>query len=329
MNKIAVIIPAYNEELTIKDVILDFWTAPYKDRYDYKIYVIDNNSQDDTNIIAKNTLAENNINGEVFFVKRQGKANAVRYSFSKIDADVYIMIDADSTYWAEDLEKFINPVLFDDVDMVIGDRISNGMYAQENKRKFHGFGNLLIKKMINYIFHAELQDIMTGYRSFSKRLVRNYPILCEGFELETDISIFCLEHKFNILEVPIKFSDRPNGSVSKLNTYSDGIKVILTVLDLFRNYKPMQFFSWIGMVLLILGLLSGIFPILNYVETRYVTQVPMAILAVGLVVTSMLSFSIGLILSSVRRFHNISFELRRLAWSDEMIDFRPRAKQKG
>jgi glycosyltransferase involved in cell wall biosynthesis len=316
MKNVVIIIPAYNEELTIKDVLVDFWSYPNKGAYNYKIYVVDNNSSDKTSAIARHTIAQHNINGEVVFVKRQGKSNAVKYVFQKIDADVYIMIDADSTYWCEDIDKFIHPILNDDVDMVIGDRISSGHYSQENKRMFHGFGNLLVKKMINYIFKADLKDIMTGYRGFSKRLIKNYPILCEGFELETDMSIFCLEHKFSILEVPIKFTERPNGSISKLNTYTDGIKVILTILNLFRNYKPLQFFSWIGSTLLVLGLISGIFPIMNYIETKYVTQVPMAILAVGFVTTSMLSFSIGLILSSVRRFHNISFELRRLINSD-------------
>lgn len=313
MNKVAIIIPAYNEELTIRDVIIDFWSYQNRENYDYRIYVIDNNSADNTNVIANQTITENNIEGEVLFVRRQGKSNAVKTAFRKIDADVYIMIDADSTYWSEDIDKFIQPILSNDADMVIGDRISSGSYSQENKRRFHDLGNSLIKKMINYIFRANLKDIMTGYRSFSKNLIKNYPILCEGFELETDMSIFCLEHKFNILEVPIKFTNRPNGSISKLNTYSDGIKVVLTVLNLFRNYKPLQFFGWISIILLIFGLIAGIFPIMNYIETKYVEQVPMAILAVGLVVTSMLSFSIGLILSSVRRFHNINFELRVLA----------------
>ena len=312
MKRIAIIIPAYNEEQTIKDVILDFWFYSNKHLYDYSIYVMDNNSKDNTNQIAKQTFLESNINGKVIFVKRQGKANAVKVAFRKINADAYVMIDADSTYWAEDIDKFIAPIINDDIDMVIGDRMSSGHYAQENKRAFHGFGNSLVKKMINYIFKSKLQDIMTGYRGFSRRLVKNYPILCEGFELETDMSIFCLEHKFNVLEVPIKFTDRPEGSFSKLNTYRDGIKVIMTILNMFRNYKPLQFFSLIGTILLILGLIAGAFPIINYIETKYVQQVPMAILAVGLIITSMLAFSIGLILSSVRRYQNINFELRIL-----------------
>ncbi len=308
MKKVAVIIPAYNEELTIKEVILDFWSFANKQQFDYKIYVIDNNSSDNTRQLAEKVFAANRINGEVMFVKRQGKANAVKVAFRKIDADVTILIDADCTYWAEDIEKFINPILNDDMDMVIGDRMSTGYYAENNKRAFHGFGNALVKNSVNFIFNSSLSDIMSGYRGFSRRLVKNYPILCEGFELETDMSIFCLEYKLNILEVPIKFTDRPSGSFSKLNTYQDGLKVIMTILNLFRNYKPLQFFSLIGVVLLVLGLIAGAFPIKNYIETHYVQQIPMAILSVGLVITSMLAFSIGLILSSVRRMQNIIFE---------------------
>lgn len=305
---VAVIIPAYNEELTIRQVILDFWSFSKKQDFDYKIYVIDNNSKDQTRRLAQETLSENHIHGKIIFVKRQGKANAVKAAFRKIHADVYILVDADCTYWAEDIEKFIYPVLHDDVDMVIGDRISTGHYAENNKRAFHGFGNALVKNSVNYIFNSSLTDIMSGYRGFSRRFVKNYPILCEGFELETDMSIFCLENKLNILEVPIKFTDRPSGSFSKLNTYQDGLKVIMTILNLFRSYKPLQFFSLIGFFLLILGLVAGTFPIENYIKTHYVQQIPMAILSVGLVVTSALSFSIGLILSSVRRMQHIIFE---------------------
>lgn len=308
MKRVAVIIPAYNEELTIQKVVLDFWNFPNKRDFDYKIYVIDNNSQDHTRQLAQEVFEKNHILGEIIFVKRQGKANAVKAAFRKINADAYVLVDADCTYWAEDIEEFICPVLSDDVDMVVGDRISTGNYAENNKRALHGFGNSLVKNSVNYIFNSSLRDIMSGYRGFSRRFVKNYPILCEGFELETDMSIFCLENKLNILEVSIKFTDRPNGSFSKLNTYQDGLKVILTILNLFRSYKPLQFFSFIGVVLLVLGLTAGVFPIENYIKTHYVEQVPMAILSVGLVITSMLSFSIGLILSSVRRIQNIIFE---------------------
>lgn len=312
VKKVAVIVPAYNEELTIQAVILDFWSFAKKQNFDYKLYVIDNNSKDNTHRIAQETLHAYQITGEVIFVKRQGKANAVREAFRKIYADVYILVDADCTYWAEDLEKFITPILDNDIDMVIGDRISTGFYAENNKRAFHNFGNALVKNSVNYIFNSALEDIMTGYRGFSRRFVKNYPILCEGFELETDMSIFCLENKFNMLEVPIKFTDRPEGSFSKLNTYFDGLKVILTVFSLFRNYKPMHFFGFIGFALFVFSLIAGAFPVENFIKTHYVQQVPMAILSVGLMITSMLSFSIGLILSSVRRMQRMIFETNML-----------------
>lgn len=310
--KIAIIIPAYNEELTIREVIQDFNEYNNKNQYDYKIYVIDNNSTDSTQKLAKDYIKQHNINAEVLFVKRKGKSNAVRYAFRNIDADCYIMIDADCTYWAEDLDKFIIPILNDNVDMVIGDRLSTGAYAQENDRNMHQFGNSLVKKMINYIFKSDLKDIMTGYRGFSRDLVKNYPIVCEGFELETDLSIFCLAHRFNILEVPIKFTSRPEGSFSKLNTFSDGFKVIVTIINMFRIHKPLQFFSTIACVVLICGLIAGTFPILNYINTRYVSQVPMAILAVGLMLTAITLFTIGIILSSITIYHNMDFELRML-----------------
>ncbi len=310
MKKVAVLIPAYNEAITIEAVILDFWSYKNKNKYDYKIYVIDNNSSDNTNQISKVAMEKHSVAGEVLFVKRQGKANAIKHAFRVIDADIYIMIDADSTYWAEDVDKFIDPIIENDIDMVIGDRISSGSYLQENKRPLHNFGNGLVKKMINLIFKAKLSDIMTGYRSFSRRLVKNYPILCEGFELETDLSIFCLEHKFNILEVPIKFTDRPDGSFSKLNTVSDGFKVMLTIFNLFRIYRPLEFFSIISIVLLVMGLIFGAFPVADYIKYHYVYQVPKAILTVGLMVLSCLSFAIGLVLESVRHSQNINFELR-------------------
>jgi glycosyltransferase involved in cell wall biosynthesis len=308
--KIAVIIPAYNEELTICDVLKDFHSYNNKDQYEYKIYIIDNNSKDKTRELAQSYIEKNHINAEILFVKRQGKANAIRYALRMINADCYIMVDADCTYWAEDLDKFIKPILFDNIDMVIGDRLSTGAYAQENDRNLHQFGNNLVKKMINKIFRANLQDIMSGYRGFSRELVKNYPINCEGFELETDLSIFCLAYRFNIMEVPIKFTSRPDGSFSKLNTLSDGIKVIMTIFNMFRVHKPLQFFSIIASLALILGFSAGMFPIINYIESRYVSQVPMAILAVGLVITSIILLVAGIILSNIKIYHDMLFELQ-------------------
>lgn len=319
-RKVAVIIPAYNEELTICDVLKDFNNYKNQDLYEYKIYVIDNNSKDNTQELAKSFITEHRVNAEVWFVKRQGKANAVRYAFRNIDADCYIMIDADCTYWAEDLDKFIDPILNNNMDMVIGDRLSTGAYAQENDRNMHQFGNNLVKRMINKIFKSNLQDIMTGYRGFSRNLVKNYPIICEGFELETDLSIFCLAYRFNILEVPIKFTSRPAGSFSKLNTVSDGIKVIMTIFNMFRVHKPLYFFSMISGFILFLGIIAGSFPIFNYIESRYVSQVPMAILAVGLVVTAIVLFVAGIILSNIKIYNDMLFELNFIRNAKQGID---------
>lgn len=312
MTKLAILIPAYNEEMTIKDVILDFHTYLSKSDYDYRIYIIDNNSNDQTNNISKKVILENKIPADVTFVKRQGKANAVREALWSIDADVYIMTDADSTYWAEDLGKLIYPIVNNNIDMVIGDRISGGLYKQENKRPLHDSGNSLVKKLINFIFKANLSDIMTGYRAFSRRMIKNYPIICEGFELETDMTIFCLEHRLNIIEVPIKFTDRPSGSFSKLNTFRDGFKVIVTIFDLFRNYRPMMFFGLISLLLMLIALILGAFPVLEYIEFHYIYKIPTAILSVGVAVLSVLSFSIALILDHAKRFQNIIFETNLL-----------------
>lgn len=312
MSTTAVIIPVYNEEKTVNAVMLDFWEAMKNRADDCAIYVIDNNSSDQTKEIVLSTYEQHAINGKYLFVKRQGKSNAIKEAFRQIEADVYVIVDGDSTYWGKDLEALTYPILKCNMDMVIGDRMSNGHYANENKRSLHEFGNMLVKKLINKIFKADLKDIMTGYRAFSRRFVKNYPILCEGFELETDMSIYALEHKFNICELPITYSDRPKGSESKLNTFRDGMKVIFTIFNLFRNYKPLHFFSLIGLTLLCIGLIAGSFPIYNYITMHYVTQIPMAILSVGLVVLSFLSFSIGIMLSTIRRYQNIHFEVRML-----------------
>lgn len=312
MSKIAVIIPVFNEELTIRNVIIDFYSQLSKLQYDYKIYIINNNSNDNTDIIANQVINDLNIPAKIIFVGRQGKANAVKEAFRSIDADVYIMADGDSTYWAEDLENLILPILNNNVDMVIGDRISSGAYGEENKRSFHGFGNFLVKWLINSLFKSKLNDIMTGYRGFSNRMIKNYPIICEGFELETDMTIFCLEHKLNIVEVPIKFTDRPEGSFSKLDTYRDGFRVVKTIFNLFRNYKPMKFFGIVGLIFFIFGLVLGFFPVSEYIEYHYIYKVPTAILSVGMVISSFLSWSIALILDVNRRYQNLSFELNML-----------------
>ncbi|MBU1076592.1 MAG: glycosyltransferase family 2 protein, partial [Spirochaetes bacterium] len=251
--KIALIIPVYNEELTIKDVILDFHKVmPIAD-----IFIIDNNSTDNSNKIANNTLKKIKSKGEVIFVKRKGKANAVRHAFKRIDADIYIMVDGDFTYKAKDLPKLIKPIMDHETDMAVGDRLISGNYKKENKRQFHNFGNVLVKKIINFIFKTKLNDIMSGYRVFNKHFIKNFPILSEGFELETEMTLHAIDKKFNIVEIPIDYIDRPTGSTSKLNTLKDGIKVLKTIFIIFKDYKPFSFFGFLSFFFFITGMLIG------------------------------------------------------------------------
>ena len=306
-KKIAIILPAYNEELTIEKVILDFHEhCPYG-----LIYVIDNNSSDNTNQIAKAVLKENNIKGDVIFVKRQGKANAMKTAFNRVDADIYIMADADLSHFAQDMEKLLAPVASGEYDLAIGNRFTESGYEKENKRKFHNFGNNLVRNLINLLFKADLKDIMSGYRVLSKNFVRNYPIMCEGFEIETEMTLHCLDKRFNLIELPITFKDRIEGSISKLNTFSDGFRVLITIFNIFKDYRPLLFFSLLSIICFILGLGFGLEPIKDFIEYKYVYKVPLAILATGLMIFSLLFFAIGLILDTIVRYEKFNFEMRK------------------
>jgi glycosyltransferase involved in cell wall biosynthesis len=298
--KIALLIPCYNEEITIEKVIQDFRNQISE----LEIYVYDNNSSDRTSEIAKNAGAF------VAMEFRQGKANVVRSMFERIDADVYIMVDGDDTYPAKHVKELLAPVLYNGYDMVIGDRLTNGTYSSENKRNFHEFGNNLVKYLINKLFKANLKDIMSGYRVFSRKFVKNYPVLYSGFELETDMTIFSLHNNFLIKEIPIDFQDRPEGSESKLNTFSDGFKVLLTIFNLFRHYKPLLFFGIISLISLLIALGFGIPVIREYYLYQFVYKVPSAVLASGLVLVSILTFAIGLILDTISKIDRINFEIR-------------------
>ena len=306
--KTAIILPAYNEELVIEQVILDF----YKQMPETEIYVIDNNSKDNTNKIAKDVIQKHNINGKVLFVKEQGKANAVRYAFQHIDADIYVMVDADLTYPAYHLPDLIAPIIDGQADMVVGDRHATGAYKKENKRGFHNFGNWLVKFLIKKLFHSDLNDIMSGYRAFSKRFVKLYPILSSGFELETEMSIHALDKRYSIVEIPVDYKDRVKGSYSKLSTFKDGAKVLKTIFSIFENYRPLQFFSVISLLLLIAGLAVGFAPIMEYIKNanHYITKVPSAILASSLVILSVLSFMCAIILNSIQFHNKINYELQ-------------------
>ncbi|GGL45375.1 glycosyltransferase family 2 protein [Sporolactobacillus putidus] len=286
---IAVLIPCYNEELTIGKVIGDF----KRELPEADLYVYDNNSTDKTSEIARESGAI------VVEEYRQGKGNVVRSMFFDIDADYYVMVDGDDTYPAEAVHELIEPLISGRADMTIGDRLSNGTYENENKRAFHNFGNTLVKSLINRLYQSRINDIMTGYRGFNRLFVRSFPVTSTGFEIETELSIHSLDKRFKIEEIPIDYRDRPSGSESKLNTFSDGIKVIKTIFTLFKDYKPLEFFSIWAALLAVLSLVAGIPVIAEFVRFHYIYKVPSAVLAVGLMLMAMLSLVCGLVLDTV------------------------------
>lgn len=238
MDEIAVLIPCYNESKTIEKVVKDFRKALPQ----AVIYVYDNNSQDGTDEIARRAGAV------VRYERQQGKGNVIRRMFREIDAKCYIMTDGDDTYPADEAKKLCEAVLERGADMVVGDRLSSS-YFEENKRPFHNFGNSLVRGAINSMFKSDIRDIMTGYRAFSYQFVKSFPVLSKGFEIETEMSIHAIDKNMRVENVIIQYRDRPAGSESKLNTYSDGIKVIMTIVKLYKNYKPLGFFTWIAVVL--------------------------------------------------------------------------------
>ena len=229
--------------------------------------------------------------------------------FRDIDADIYIMIDGDDTYPAECARKLMQPIIDGEADMVIGDRLSNGTYAKENKRAFHGFGNKLVQKLIGLLFKNEINDIMTGYRVFNRYFVKTMPVLSDGFQIETEMSIHALDKKFLLKEIPIEYRDRPEGSESKLNTFRDGYRVLMMLASLFKDYKPMGFFSISSILFSILGLISGIPVIIEFVKTSFVSKIPSAVLAVGFILVAILSLSCGLILDTIAKNNKKEYEL--------------------
>ncbi len=297
--KIAVLIPCYNEEITIEKVIKDF----RKELPEADIYVYDNNSKDRTAEIAKE-------NGAIVKHEyRQGKGNVVRSMFRDIEADIYVMTDGDDTYPAKEVHKLIEPVAKGQADMVIGDRLTNGTYQKENKRHFHEFGNNLVKKAINVAFQANLKDIMTGYRVFNRMFVKTMPVMSPKFEIETEMSLHALDKKFIIKEIPIIYKDRPEGSESKLNTVSDGIKVIKTIVTMFKDFKPRQFFWIISFLFVLIGLIVGTPVIIEYAKTGYITKLPSAVLATGIMIFAIIIAQCGVILDTVVKQHREKYEL--------------------
>lgn len=300
MNKIAVLIPWYNESKTIAKVVKDYKEAlPEAD-----IYVYDNNSVDETDKIAKEAGAI------VRYERRQGKGNVIRSMFHQIDADCYLMIDGDDTYPAENARQMCAEVLSGEADMVIGDRLSS-TYFEENKRPFHNIGNVTVRYLINKLFHSNVRDIMTGYRAFSRDFVKMFPVLSKGFEIETEMTIHALDKNMLLKEIPVTYRDRPAGSVSKLNTYSDGMKVIFTIFRLFRDYKPLLFFSCISVVLLAVAAILFVPVFYEYLQTGLVPRYPTLIVSCFIVLLAMLLWSCGLILEVLVKKHRQMFEILR------------------
>ena len=297
-SKIAVLIPCYNEGKTIEKVVKDYKKAlPEAD-----IYVYDNNSIDDTAKIAENAGAI------VKHEYRQGKGNVIRSMFRQIDADCYIMVDGDDTYPAENAREMCNLVLDRKADMVVGDRLSS-TYFTENKRPFHNFGNRIVRFLINKLFKNKKKDIMTGYRAFSKEFVKTYPVLSKGFEIETEMTIHAVDKNFLIQEVPVAYRDRPAGSVSKLNTYRDGFKVLKMIATLFKEYKPFFFFNIISVMLGLISLLFIVPVFQEYFETGLVLRFPTLIVGGFIMLSALLSFICGVILDVIVKKHKQLYEI--------------------
>ncbi len=307
MNEIynmAVILPAYNEEQTIEGTIRAFHAS----LPEASIWVINNRSVDATESVARATLSDLNCLGGVLNEPRKGKGNAVRRAFLEINADIYILSDADLTYPAERARDLIIPIIQNQADMVVGDRQSAGHYAKENKRALHGFGNRLVRDLVNYLFKAELVDIMSGYRVFSRNFVKSYPILVEGFEIETDMTLHALDKRFRIVEMSVEYKDRPEGSYSKLNTFTDGAKVLFTIFSVMRHYRPLMFFTGASVLFALAGFLVAIPVFDDWVREQFIRHLPLAILATGLEIIAVLLLAIGLILDSITEQNKRNFE---------------------
>ena len=298
MPKIAVLLPCYNESLTIEKVVKDFRAQ----LPDADIWVYDNNSTDGSGDLARAAGAM------VRRVVQQGKGHVVRRMFQEIEADVYVMVDADDTYPADEVQKLIQPILNGEADMVNGDRLSS-TYMTENKRPGHNFGNTLVCTLIRVLWGQRVHDVMTGYRAFSRLFVKSCPVLANGFEIETEMTLHTIDKRMSLIEVPVQYRDRPAGSFSKLNTVSDGFRVLFTIFNLFRFYRPELFFGTVGAVLLLIA--AGLFipVLLDYFQTGLVPRVPTQIFSGFVAIAGLLSFGVGLILGACKKQSDQMFEI--------------------
>jgi glycosyltransferase involved in cell wall biosynthesis len=296
---VAVMVPCYNEELTVAKVVTDFAHA----LPGAEILVYDNNSTDKTAILARDAGAV------VRRAPRQGKGNVVRQMFDEVDARIYVLVDGDDTYPAAAAVALVTALTKAGADMVVGVRMAS--FSAGSFRRFHQLGNHLVAGLISRLFAAKVTDVLSGYRVFSRAFVKTVPLVSQGFEIETEMTLQALAKRFVIHEVPITYGCRPEGSQSKLNTYSDGFLVLKSIVMIFKDYKPLLFFSSLSAILFLVTLAAGLAPILDYVRARYVFHVPLAILATGTGILSALSLTIGLILHTITRYHNENFELLR------------------
>lgn len=308
LDKIAILIPCFNESQTIKEVITGFKEV----LPEATVYVYDNNSSDNTSELAKEAGAI------VKYEYQQGKGNVIRRMFREIDAECYLLVDGDATYPPDAARSMVDLLFEKNVDMVVGDRLSS-TYFNENKRPFHNFGNSLVRSSINFLFKSNIRDIMTGYRAFSYEFVKTFPVLSKGFEIETEMSIHAIDKNMLVENIIIDYRDRPKGSVSKLNTYSDGIKVIKTIFSLFRTYKPLEFFGSVSVLLIALAICFFVPIFIKYLQSGTVPNFPTLIVCGFSMIAGLISFFSGLILSSIKQKNLQDFEMElHKAYRDKM-----------
>ena len=297
--RIAILLPCYNEALTIAKTVSDFKAA----LPEAMVYVFDNASTDNSAELARKSGAT------VVHVAQRGKGNVVRAMFREVDADVYVMADADDTYPAQEVEKLIAPILENKADMVTGDRLSTTYYS-ENTRPGHNLGNALVCSLVSLLWDSKVKDVMTGYRAFSRTFVKNCPVMSKGFEIETEITLHAFDKRFRLLETPITYRNRTSGSHSKLNTFQDGFKVLRLIFNMFRLYRPLPFFAGLGTLFLLAGCILLVPVFIDYFRTGLVPRFPTLIFSTFILLTGMLSWVMGLILDAIKKMSDRDYELR-------------------